>query len=373
MERVLSMFERADPFSTWWPTIAALLVGLVITVRTIMSGQRCPNDNQIKEQIVVVTGGNSGMGFEIAKALAARGGRIILACRNLTAGERAAAIIKRELGCRTPLDPNDSSSANPAERYFVEVRQLDLCSLSSVQQFAAQLMSEFERIDVLVNNAGMVFGNTQVPTGDGFEQHLQVNYLAPLLLTQLLLPHLERSEQGRIIFTSAHAHQAAKMDFDDPLNVGSWAVKFHARDAFAHSKLALVLATRWLAKELTGTTVTVNCCTPGLVRGTRHLRHSPLMSAFCVKVITYPWMWLFMKNAYEGAQTAIRLATDPQLKQVSGEYFNRQGGVHNGQDTATATATAAAARKLIYVPHAQSPGWGSLTGDLGSNVYLHLV
>ncbi|KAH8418047.1 hypothetical protein KR222_010946 [Zaprionus bogoriensis] len=320
MERLLTIFEQADPFSTWWPTIAAVVVGIAITVRTIMSGQRCPNDNQIKEQIVVVTGGNSGIGFEIAKALGARGGRIILACRNMTVGERAAAIIKRELGCHTPTKPGDTIS--PAERYFVEARELDLCSLQSVHRFAARLMAEFERIDVLVNNAGIVFGDTRLPTADGFEPHCQVNYLAPLLLTQLLLPHLRKSQQGRIIFVAAHAHQAAKIDFDDPLNVGTWAVKFHARDAFAHSKLAVILATRWLARELKDTPITVNCCTPGLVRGTGHLRNSPLMSAICVRVITYPWMWLFMKNACEGAQCAIRLATDPQLKEVTGEYFN---------------------------------------------------
>ncbi|XP_030369318.1 retinol dehydrogenase 13 [Scaptodrosophila lebanonensis] len=321
MERLLTIFEQADPFSTWWPTIAAVVVGIVITVRTLMSGQRCPNDNQINEQIVIITGGSGGMGFEIAKALAGRGARIILACRDLKAGERAAAIIKRELGCRTPLQAGHSGSS-PAERYFVEARQLDLRSLRSVHQFAGQIMAEFERIDVLVNNAGVAFANTQNTTEDGFEPHLQVNYLAGFLLTQLLLPHLKRSEQGRVVFVSAHAHAAAKIDFDDPLNVGTWSVKFHARDAFAHSKLAVILATRWLAHELKGTSVTVNCCTPGLVRGTRHLRNSPLMSAICVKVITYPWMWLFMKNACDGAQCAIRLATDPQLKQVSGEYFN---------------------------------------------------
>ncbi|XP_037720521.1 retinol dehydrogenase 13 [Drosophila subpulchrella] len=319
MERLLTMFEEADPFSTWWPTIAALTVGIVITVRTLMSGQRCPNDNQINEQIVVVTGGSGGIGFEIAQALAGRGGRIILACRNLKAGERAAAIIKRELGCRTPLRSADD---NPADRYFVEARYLDLCSLRSVHHFAGQLMAEFERIDVLVHNAGVVFANTQVPTEDGFERHSQVNYLAPFLLTHLLMPHLQRSDQGRIIFVSAHAHQGAKIDFDDPLNVGTWSVRFHAREAFAHSKLCVLLATRWLARELKGTSVTVNCCTPGLVRGTRHFRNSPLMSSICVKAVTYPWMWLFMKNAYEGAQCAIRLATDPQLKEVTGEYFN---------------------------------------------------
>ncbi|XP_037943963.1 retinol dehydrogenase 13-like, partial [Teleopsis dalmanni] len=228
---------------------------------TIMSGQRCPNDNQIKEQIVIITGGNSGIGFEIAKALATRGGRIILACRNMPAAERAAAIIKRELGCR----------AAAGRVFYVEARYLDLCSFDNVHRFARNIMSEFERIDVLVNNAGVIFQPTNT-TVDGFELHLQVNYLAHFLLTQLLLPHLRRSENGRIINTSAHAHAAAKIEFDDPLNVGTWAVKFHARDAFSHSKLCVVLATRWLARELKESNVTVNCCTPGLVRGTAHLR-----------------------------------------------------------------------------------------------------
>ncbi|XP_054746286.1 retinol dehydrogenase 13 [Anastrepha obliqua] len=315
MEKLLSLFENADPFKTWWPTIAAIVVGVVIMVRTLMSGQRCPNDNQIRDQIVVVTGGNNGIGYEIAKALAARGGRIVLACRNMAAAERAAAVIKRELVCHR-IGPS-------AVEFFVEARYLDLRSFESVHRFARRITGEFERIDVLINNAGIIFGPLGTRTIDGFEEHLQVNYLSHFLLTQLLLPHLRRSPSGgRVVNLTAHAHAAAKIDFDDPLNVGTWAVNFHARDAFAHSKLAVMLATRWLARQLKGTPLTVNCCTPGLVRGTGHLRNSPLMSAISVKLMTFPWMWLFMKNPFEGAQCAIRLATDPKLKNVSGEYFN---------------------------------------------------
>ncbi|XP_036324577.1 retinol dehydrogenase 13 isoform X2 [Rhagoletis pomonella] len=282
-----------------------------------MSGQRCPNDNQIRDQIVVVTGANSGVGFEIAKALASRGGRIVLACRNIAAAERAAIVIKRELACQH-ISPNAA-----AEELFVEARYLDLRSFDSVHRFARRITGEFERIDVLINNAGIIFAPVGARTIDGFEEHLQVNYISHFLLTQLLLPHLRRSPSGgRVVNVTAHAHAAAKIDFDDPLNVGTWAVNFHARDAFAHSKLAVMLATRWLARQLKGTPLTVNCCTPGLVRSTGHLRNSPLMSAISVKLMTYPWMWLFMKNPFEGAQCAIRLASDPKLKNVSGEYFN---------------------------------------------------
>ncbi|XP_051862689.1 retinol dehydrogenase 13 isoform X3 [Drosophila albomicans] len=387
MERLLTIFENADPFSTWWPTIAAVAVGIVITVRTIMSGQRCPNDNQIKKQIVVVTGGNSGIGFEIAKALGGRGARIILACRNLTAGERAAAIIKRELGCHTPLATaaDGGDNINPAERYFVEARHLDLSSFRSVHQFAARLMSEFEHIDVLVNNAGLVFGDTRVPTPDGFEQHSQVNYLAPFLLTQLLLPHLKRAEQGRIVFVSAHAHQAAKIDFDDPLNVGTYAMKFHARDAFAHSKLAVILATRWLAKVLKDTSVTVNCCTPGLVRGTRHLRndHLPLDVALheeCRRGGTVRHSpghgspaeasdWRVLQRLRNCAnfggwpgQGIGQEIVHANYKNARARYqtYCRHGGVHHGRG-----GHSSGQWQLIYVGHAASLQ--------NCNVYLHLV
>ncbi|XP_075144552.1 nazgul [Haematobia irritans] len=338
MDDIMELMENADPFRTWWPAIGAVVIGIIIAVRSIMSGQRCPNDNQIRDQIVIVTGANTGIGYEIAKALAGRGGRVIVACRNMEAAEKAVAIIKRELRCQvlpadksskpkrttnnSDTDVHKDTNSNVDQMFCVEARYLDLLSFDNVRRFARKIMAEFERIDVLINNAGIIFEPTKDNTTDGFEKHLQVNYLSPFLLSHLLVPHLKKSPNGRIINVSAHSHTTAKMDFDDPLNLGTWATKFHPRDAFAHSKLAILLASRWMAKELKDTSITVNCCTPGLVRGTSHLRSSPLMSALCIRVMTYPWMWLFMKSPSQGAQCAIHLATDPKLKHVSGEFFN---------------------------------------------------
>lgn len=175
-------------------------------------------------------------------------------------------------------------------------------------------------MDVLINNAGVTF-HPFVRTSDDFETHLQVNYLGHFLLTHLLLPMLRKSKQARIINVSAHAYSAGLMCIDDPLGIANLAPQFHPRDAFSHSKLAIVLWTRKLAKLLTSTAVTVNCLTPGLVRGTKHMRQSPIMRAVSAKLIMFPCMWVFMKTPVLGAQTAIYLATDEKLKTTSGEYF----------------------------------------------------
>lgn len=132
---------------------------------------------------------------------------------------------------------------------------------------------------------------------------------------------IKKSKQGRIINVTAHAHSAGHMSIDDPLGITNLAPEFHPRDAFAHSKLAIVLWTRKLARLLKSTAVTVNSLTPGLVRGTKHMRQSPIMRAISAKIIMFPCMWIFMKTPVLGAQTAIYLATDEKIKTTSGEYF----------------------------------------------------
>lgn len=200
-----------------------------------MGGQTA-STNQINSQIVIITGSSGGIGLEICRILSGRGAHIIMACKDI---EKANAV------------KNQIIKSNKEAK--IEVRPLDLNSFDCVRRFVKQFSNDFNKLDILINNAGIIF-NRYEKTVDGFETHLQVNYLAPFLLTSLLMPLLKASEQGRIINVSAHAYSSAsaKMTDEDPLNIGTWAPAFHQRDAFAHSKLAVVLATRHLAKLLKG-------------------------------------------------------------------------------------------------------------------------
>lgn len=132
---------------------------------------------------------------------------------------------------------------------------------------------------------------------------------------------LKKSRQGRVINVTAHAYSAGKMCIDDPLGITNLAPQFHPRDAYAHSKFAINLWTRKLATLLASTQITVNCATPGLVRGTNHMRHSLIMRAKSCKLLMLPWIFIFMKTPAQGAQTVIHLATDDKIKSTSGEYF----------------------------------------------------
>lgn len=176
-------------------------------------------------------------------------------------------------------------------------------------------------MDILINNAGVTF-HPYKKTCDGYETHLQVNYLSHFLMTHLLMPLLKKSKQGRIINVSAHAYATGKMNIDDPLCISNLAPAFHPRDAFSHSKLSILMWTRKLAGILTkSTAVTVNCVLPGLVRGTKHMRQSPIMKVWSARMLMLPWMYLFMKPAMMGAQTAIYLATETSIASTSGKLF----------------------------------------------------
>lgn len=246
-------------------------------------------------KIVVVTGANSGIGKATAAAIADEGARVILACRSKERGEAALC----ELNC--------------AGGRCVELMHLDLADLDSVRAFAAEFAAKFDRLDVLVNNAG-ILGRTRAVTKQGFEMSFGVNFLGHFLLTMLLLPLLEKSGQGRVVMMSSVAHAWTDVHFDD-LNLCRGYNRFLA---YGQSKLCNLLFTRALAKKLSlrQSRVTINAVHPGIVA-----------TNIVVNRVTGRFRWvavlmrLFFRTCEDGAKTSVYLASDPALSGVSGAYF----------------------------------------------------
>ncbi|XP_043278011.1 retinol dehydrogenase 13-like isoform X2 [Venturia canescens] len=292
------VFEEFSPMlDSWWPYVIGLIMGIAAAIRSYMGGNSCPSEDRIDGKIVVITGATSGIGKVTAFELAKRGGHVILAVRDIENGAKVADEIKTLTGAKA------------------EVRMVDLSSLKSVRDFADKL--EVNEVDILVNNAGIAF-HPYEKTEENFEMHFVTNYLGHFLLTQLLLPKLEAAKQGRIINVTAQAYSTSSINLED-LNLEN---NYSARQAFGQSKLALVMMTIFLSGYLKDSNVTCNSVNPGLVRGTRHMRSSPIEHGYFIKFIMYPWLWLCLKNPLQGAQTTIYAAVSKDLDETTGEYLS---------------------------------------------------
>jgi len=244
-------------------------------------------------KIAIVTGSNTGIGKETARGLARRGATVILACRDSSKAQAARDDIARTTG-----------------RDDVKAMALDLGSKASIRAFAEQLKASHERLDLLVNNAG-VWSTSRKTTADGFESTFGVNHLGTFLLTRELLPLLEASAPSRVVVVSSTLHYRGRMDWDDP--------QFERRGysssaAYNQSKLANVLFTLALARRLEGTRVTVNAVHPGVV-ATELTRDYPRL---LVKLAH-----LFLLTPEEGAACSLHVATSPETATVTGEYFEK--------------------------------------------------
>ncbi len=254
-------------------------------------------DGNMKGKIVIVTGANAGIGKATAAQLADMGATVVLACRSKERGETAL----DELMC---VDG----------RCFTLMR-LDLADLESVRAFAAAFAEKFNRLDVLINNAG-ILGRRRAETKQGYELTFGVNYLGAFLLTMLLLPLLERSEQGRVVMMTSVAHGWRDVRFDD-LNFKRGYNRF---SAYGHSKLCNLLFARTLAQKLRdcGSRITVNAVHPGIVATDIVVNRANDRFRALARL-----MKIFFMTSDEGAKTSVCLASDPELKKVSGEYFYR--------------------------------------------------
>ncbi|XP_012582814.1 PREDICTED: retinol dehydrogenase 14, partial [Condylura cristata] len=193
------------------------------------------------------------------------------------------------------------------------VKELDLASLRSVRAFCQEMLQEEDRLDVLINNAG-IFQCPYMKTEDGFEMQFGVNHLGHFLLTNLLLGLLKSSAPSRIVVVSSKLYKYGDINFEDLNSEQSYNKSF----CYSRSKLANILFTKELARRLEGTDVTANVLHPGIVRTNlgRHI-HIPLV----IKPLFNLVSWAFFKTPVEGAQTSVYLASSPEVEGVSGRYF----------------------------------------------------
>jgi len=249
-------------------------------------------------KVIVITGGNTGIGKEAAVGLAGLGARVVITSRNEERGREAG----QEIADRSE---NDS----------VEVMSLDLASFKSIRSFAADVLDRFDHVDVLVNNAGLIL-RRRAETQDGFEETFGVNHLGHFLLTDLLLERLRASAPARVVVVSSDAHKGARqgLDFDDlqAEHTYRWA------KAYSKSKLANIYFARELSRRLDGSGVTVNALHPGFVRS-EFGRGGDLggIYGWGIKYIASP----FAISPEKGALTSIYLASSPDVQGVSGGYF----------------------------------------------------
>ena len=245
----------------------------------------------------LVTGANSGMGKETALALAQMKATVVMVCRNKGKGDAARREISKKSG-------NES----------VDLLLCDLSSLAEVRSLAAEVRNRYGKLHALVNNAGVV--SFRGKTVDGFEKTFAVNYLAPFLLTNLLLELLKASAPSRIVNVSSVTHFSGHIDLE-AMRKGGGATGL---GAYSTSKLALVMFTYEVARKLQGTGVTANCLHPGGV-ATNIWRIPPAL------------MRLFLKSAKKGAETAIYLASSPEVEGVSGRYFENKSEKKSSEES----------------------------------------
>jgi len=246
-------------------------------------------------RLVVVTGANSGIGYEAARVLAHKGARVILACRSVENGEAAVKQIRSE---------------SPTGK--VEFAKLDLGSLASVEAFAKKFNKEYKKLDLLVCNAGVMMPPGKVTTSDGFELQFGTNHLGHFALAGRVLPAVLAAKGSRVVLVSSGAHHMGKIDFED-LN---WDRRPFSRfKSYGQSKLANLLFMYELQRRLlkSGSGTIAAAAHPGWTATNlqRHVGAAQLLN------------YVFAMSAAKGALPTLLAATDPGVK--GGDYYGPDG------------------------------------------------
>ena len=259
-------------------------------------------------KVCVITGTNSGIGKATALGLAKMGATVVMVCRNKSAGSAAMEQIKFE-------------SANDNIALLVA----DLSSQAGIRQLAPDFQAQHTQLHVLINNAGVAPVKRSL-TGDGIETTFAVNYLAPFLLTNLLLDVLKQSAPSRVVNVAGDYHRKATIKFDDLMSEKNYS----GTQASNQAKLALILFTYELARRLEGIEVTVNCLNPGAVGTDAPLKDPDLslLSRFFYKLVKP-----FFLSPERGAETSIYLASSSEVNGVTGKYFIKKTSIESSPES----------------------------------------
>ena len=253
------------------------------------------DEGPMNGKVVVITGGNAGIGKEAAVGLARAGATVVITSRNAERGQAALEDVQQRSGSTD-----------------VSVMDLDLASFVSIRKFAADFLDRYDRLDVLLNNAGGIL-SARTETEEGFESTFGINHLGPFLLTDLLRDRLESNPGGaRVVNVSSVAHKGPRLDFDDLQSER----RYTALGVYGKSKLANIYFTRELARRV-GDGVTANALHPGYVRS-EFGRAGDLSWLFS---LGNRIGGVFAISPEKGARTSVYLASSPEVDGVTGGYF----------------------------------------------------
>ncbi|XP_015113507.1 retinol dehydrogenase 12 isoform X1 [Diachasma alloeum] len=287
------------PKPVYWASGVATCMAAGCIIKDFIGGKEYLGNEKLTDKVVIVTGANTGIGKEVTRAMAKRGAKVVMACRDLFKCEST----RQEIVLET-------------RNKYVYCRPCDLASQNSIREFVKIFKKEHDKLHILINNAGVMRCPKSL-TADGIEMQLGVNHIGHFLLTNLLLDTLKSSAPARVVNVSSVAHSRGKINVND-LNSNE---DYDSAAAYAQSKLANVLFTKELAKRLKGTGVTVNAVHPGIV-DTELMRHMSFTNSFIASITIKPFFWLFLKTPKQGASTVLYTALDPSLDDITGAYFS---------------------------------------------------
>jgi NAD(P)-dependent dehydrogenase (short-subunit alcohol dehydrogenase family) len=259
-----------------------------------------------KNDVVLITGGNSGMGKATAVELARLGAKVVILCRNKERGEKALEQIKLE-----------SNSDN------IDLMFCDLGDLDNIRKFAKEFSEKYKKLNILINNAGVIVPKRQ-ETKNGYELQFGVNHLGHFLLTNLLLDNLKLGAPSRIVNVASGAHKIGKIYFED-VNLTN---NYTLIKAYGQSKLANILFTYELSERLKDSNITVNCLHPGAVATQMGIDRKTGFGTLITKALKP-----FFQTPGQGAETAIFLATSDEVGGVTGKYFCKKKAIKSSQSS----------------------------------------